>query len=118
MMFEKGSRGTAGRIAVRALPNGLPYSRLAAIAGKGCGNAVKRNRLRRRIRAAYRMQKEVVPEGWDVAVIARPGLLEADWRDVMQEVKTAVLRAVGQECGRPRSRPGRSAPGNDRCPGP
>lgn len=98
-LFNDGIRAAAGKVAIRAKRNGLEENRLAAISGKALGNAVKRNRLRRRIRAAYRMLKAELPKGWDLAIIARPGLLEAKWQDVMRDVRTAVERAAREESG-------------------
>lgn len=103
-LFTDGARGSAGRVAARALPNGLGYSRLAAVAGKSLGNAVKRNRLRRLLRAAFRLQRERLPAGWDFALIARPGLLEATWLDLKRDAALAAERATRAASG-PR-RPG------------
>ncbi len=106
-LFDEGSGAGAGKVAVRALANGGEKTRVAAVAGKALGGAVKRNRLRRRLRAAYRLQKERLPAGWDLALVARPGLLEAKWRDVMRNVAEAVERAVREPCGPRRPRPPR-----------
>ena len=103
-LFETGGRAAVGRVAARALANGTSSSRLAAVAGKGLGNAVKRNRLRRRIRAAFRLQKGDLPKGWDLAILARPGLMEAEWRDVMREVREAAVKATRSAAGRQPSR--------------
>ena len=93
-LFEAGSRGAAGKAAARALANAEGANRVAAVAGKGLGGAVKRNRMRRRIRAAYRQSKNRLPQGWDLAIIARPGLLEGSWKDVRRDVILAAERAI------------------------
>lgn len=93
-LFQEGSRGAAGKIAARALPNGTGETRIAAVAGKSLGKAAKRSRMRRLIRAAFRMQQERLPAGWDFALVARPGLLESQWQDVMRDLATAMQRAV------------------------
>lgn len=105
-LFEKGGRGTSGTVAARALANGLEHSRLAAVAGRKSGNAVERNRMRRRLKAAFRTQKDVLPRGYDLALLARPGLLEASWSEIEKGVREAVAKAVrGLECGQGRPRP-------------
>ena len=98
-LFEVGSRGATGKVAVRVLANGKGVNRIAAIAGKGLGIAVRRNRMRRRIRAAYRQSKDRLPQGWDVAIIARPGLLEAAWEDAKRDVILAAERAIRDASG-------------------
>lgn len=98
-LFNEGGRGAAGKVAARALPNGTAETRIAAVAGKSLGCAVKRNRMRRLIRAAFRIQKDRLPMGWDFALVARPGLLEAKWPDVMRDVALAMDRAVRESSG-------------------
>lgn len=107
-LFAAGSRGATRTVIALILPSGDAETRVAFIAGKKLGCAVERNRMRRRLRAAYRMRKDALPAGYDVALMAKRGLLEARWRDVMNDVETAVSRAVGGgSCGRPPRGPGR-----------
>lgn len=93
-LFAEGNTGASGGILVRALPGDAGIRRMAAVAGKKLGNAVARNRMKRRLRAAYRQEKESLPEGWEFALVARRGLLESEWRDVIQDLRKAVARAV------------------------
>ncbi|MDR1520457.1 MAG: ribonuclease P protein component [Planctomycetota bacterium] len=101
-IFREGSRGAAGKAAARALANSEGRNRLAAMAGKALGGAVKRSRMRRRIRAAWREQKGRLPLGWDVALLARPGLLEAKWQDVRRDVILAAERSIRDASGQGR----------------
>lgn len=93
-LFDEGASGASGGILVRALRGGDGPSRIAAVAGKRLGNAVKRNRMKRRLRAAFRLEKETLPKGWDFALIARRGLLEAEWPNVLKDLRKAVQKAV------------------------
>ncbi|MDR1612940.1 MAG: ribonuclease P protein component [Planctomycetota bacterium] len=102
-LFESGFRAAAGVVAVRALANGLDRNRVAAIAGRATGNAVKRNRQRRRLRAAYRAAKKTFPAGWDLAILARRGLLETSWAELTRDLGQAVEKAIAVSSGgRPR----------------
>ena len=66
-------------------------SRLGVTVGARTGGAVVRNRLRRRLRAAYRAQG---PEnGFDVVLIARPGAEALGFQDLEKHVERALLRA-------------------------
>ena len=57
------------------LGNGLPYSRIMiSVPKKSFKRAVKRNLLKRRIREAYRLGKDILPEGKgaDILIIYTP----------------------------------------------
>ncbi len=65
-------RSVANRILVlRVLANGLPHNRYGFMVSKRLGNAVVRNRIRRRLKDIVR-QAPTVP-GWDAVFIARRG---------------------------------------------
>jgi ribonuclease P protein component len=51
--------------------------RLGLAVGRQLGTAIERNRLKRRLRAAFDEVKERIPAGRDYVLIARPGLPEA-----------------------------------------
>ena len=104
LLFSEGTTGIAGAVLVRALPNPDGPTRIVAVAGKKIGGAVQRNRMRRRLRAAFRTGRERLPEGWDFALVARKGLLEAAWRDVIRDMEKAAGRAVADtRSGHPRN---------------
>jgi ribonuclease P protein component len=54
-----------------------PEPRLGLAVSRQLGSAVERNRLKRRLRAAWEELGERVPAGHDYVLIARPGLTEA-----------------------------------------
>lgn len=60
---------------------------------KKLGGAVRRNRIRRRLRAAVR---EVFPRfaepGCDYVLIAREPAFDRDWGELLDDVKRALLR--------------------------
>ena len=72
--------------------NDLSCSRIAVTAGKAVGAAVQRNRAKRRLRAAIQGLLPRVAAGWDLILIARPGIGEAAWPDVCEAVETVVRR--------------------------
>ena len=52
-------------------PNGLEMNRLGITVSKRNGNAVTRNRLKRIIKEAYRLQQHNLHTGYDIVIIAR-----------------------------------------------
>lgn len=70
---REGVRASNAVLTVWVLPNGLDRSRLACRAGRAVGNAVMRNRMRRRLREAFRRSRDELPRGVDVLCSVRPG---------------------------------------------
>ncbi len=54
-----------------ALRNEFGHPRLTFLVSKKNGNAVRRNRIKRRIREAFRQSREFLPTDLDLAVIPR-----------------------------------------------
>ncbi len=54
--------------------------------GRKLGQAVVRNRLRRRLREAVRLHYQQLAPGWDVVLSPRPSALTADFRQMEAEV--------------------------------
>lgn len=74
------------------LPNDLPASRFGFSVSKRVGNAVVRNRVRRRLRESVRLRFPTIAPGWDVVLIARPPIAQAEFR----QVETAIERVLVQ----------------------
>jgi len=60
-----------GPLRVAGRPNGRDHCRLGMAVSRRVGNAVTRNRIRRRIREAFRVLQHDLPAGYDLVVIAR-----------------------------------------------
>src|SRR6516225_6022081 len=56
---------------VYACENGLPHLRLGCSVSRKVGNAVRRNRLRRLYREAFRLSKHELPAGLDLVLVPR-----------------------------------------------
>lgn len=80
-------------IVLVASSNGLSFSRFGFTAGRSFGNAVQRNRAKRRMRhLTHELQAQIAP-GWDVVLIARKHSLSADWSDLKQALTDLFRRA-------------------------
>ncbi len=59
------------------LPNDIGKVRVAVAAGRAVGGAVQRNRAKRVLRAGIQPLLERIADGYDLVLIARPGIADA-----------------------------------------
>ena len=78
-------------MAVRSVPNGGLPTRVAISASKRVGNAVVRNRVRRRLREAFRLLPVV--EGFDVVIVPRADSAKANFQTLKAELTLLLKRA-------------------------
>ena len=72
-VMDHGKRVGDVRLQIWALPNQLDYSRLGLVVGRRHGNAVQRNRIKRVLREAFRLSRDRLPCGLDLACAPRAG---------------------------------------------
>jgi len=76
-VFRGGRAFHSGEVTVLARPNREAVSRLGLSVGRKLGGAVQRNRIKRVLRDAFRLNKALLVKPCDLVVIPRRG-----WRDV------------------------------------
>jgi ribonuclease P protein component len=96
----QGSVRSNALLVVRIRRNDLEDTRFGFSTGRKLGGAVVRNRIRRRIREALRVMAPSFQPGWDVLIIARPPVIEADYQ-AMTGALQSLLRRGGVLGGRP-----------------
>lgn len=74
-------------------PNGLSHSRFGITAGKPIGNAVKRNRTKRVIRAVLQSILPQVIPGWDLVLIARKPSMDATFQQMENALSGLMKQA-------------------------
>ena len=74
-------------------PNNLEWARFGITAGRSIGNAVQRNRSKRLLRAAVNTLLINISSGYDVILIARRALLEANYQQVEGALKDLLQQA-------------------------
>jgi ribonuclease P protein component len=85
-------RSAANRLLViRYLANGSDSSRFGFLVSKRIGNAVVRNRVKRRLREAVRLSP--VKIGWDALFIARRGAGTAKYQELKDATDNLLRRA-------------------------
>jgi len=76
--------------------------------GRKVGNAVVRNKVKRRLRDALRSLSEQLPEGHDFVVVARPGVEDLVDREGLEGVERVLGELLAGEKG-DQAAPGREA---------
>jgi ribonuclease P protein component len=84
-------RRASGRGAAGVQPPAL--TRVGFTVGKRVGNAVTRNRVRRRLRELMRRRWQVVAPAWDLVVVARPPAASAESGALARELDLLLSRA-------------------------
>ncbi len=70
--FKKGKRRTVGPLLIYTVDSEFPHPRIGFSIPKRVGNAVKRNKIRRRCREAFRLMKSTLPSNLDIVLSVRP----------------------------------------------
>ena len=87
LVFKRG-RSFAGRhMVVFVLKNDGGLSRLGISASKKVGHAVLRNRVRRRLKEAYRAIGAGVLAGHDIVILPRAQAAEVDFADLKEQLE-------------------------------
>jgi ribonuclease P protein component len=73
--------------------NELPYSRFAVITSKIIGNAVERNRCKRRMKAVLSLLESNCESGWDIIFIIRKDFRHSNSSEIQAVVKDLFHQA-------------------------
>ncbi len=74
--------------------NEVPGQRIGFVISKKLGKAVCRNRLKRQLREAVRLQMgQMRPGTYDIIFVGRKGLSKATWHDIQKVVASLLRRA-------------------------
>ena len=115
--YRRGLSHGVGPLVVHARPNGLDHPRLGMSVSRRVGKAVIRNRIRRRLREAFRYLQRDVPEGYDVVINVRPH--EPLRLAAYQRMLARALRSLHQQWARRKGEGGTTSrrSGPDPSPG-
>ncbi|NLF35438.1 MAG: ribonuclease P protein component [Clostridiales bacterium] len=99
-LYAKGKNSASPVLAVYCRKNRLGVNRLGITVGGKLGNAVVRNKLRRRIREIYRTHEEAFLPGWDIVVVGRARAVRAPYGTLQDSLlrladKLGLLRREG-----------------------
>ena len=90
---RRGASASNRELVICVLQNDLPYCRFAFSVSTRIGNAVERNRIKRRLREAVRLRLDAIEPGWDVVFIARRPIRSADYHQIDAACARLLRRA-------------------------
>ncbi len=80
-------------LSVRWATTTRPFSRFGIVAGKQVGNAVIRNRVKRRLRAILRERHARIASGFDIVITARSGADQLAFDRLAHDTEQVLRRA-------------------------
>ena len=93
-VYEQGTVFQGRHVVLFCLTAGVDQRKAGFVASRKVGGAVVRNRARRRIREAYRKLRTGLPAGAHLVFVARTGVADAAWDELLAEVAD-LLRKSG-----------------------
>jgi ribonuclease P protein component len=91
-IYRKGKSAVSPQLVIYCQRNRRGLSRLGVSVSTKLGGAVVRNRVRRRIREIYRLNKPKMVPGYDIIVVARVRAVETGY----QKLESTYLRLLRQ----------------------
>ena len=85
-VYDEGRRRSAPLCTVFFRSNGLGESRLGLTVPAAVGNAVVRNRVKRRVREAFRLNRAAIPGGWDIVVNPRREVAKVPFTTLVRQL--------------------------------
>ena len=75
------------------LRNELDHSRFGFVVSKRLGKAVQRNKIKRRMREATRLRIPQIKPGFDLVLIARQPIREANYTEIEQSLQHLLKKS-------------------------
>jgi ribonuclease P protein component len=95
-LYQKGRSFRSRYFTIVFSPNVLGYPRMSAVSSRKVGNAVRRNRARRRARELFRRNKDLIKTPMDMLFITRADFVEAPW-PVLRGLYGEFLAAISRD---------------------
>jgi ribonuclease P protein component len=91
-VYREGRRKSSREFTVFVRANGLDVSRFGWSIKKALGTAVRRNRIRRRLREILRLHRQEIATGWDIVIHPRISAMTAESAPLMEDLLKILPR--------------------------
>lgn len=96
-MYARAGSAPGACLVVFVSKNRLDVSRLGLTVSTKMGGAVQRNRMRRRMKEAYRLVEDKLRPGYDIVMVARFGLEKASFELIQAEIIRLFYKAAERQ---------------------
>ena len=93
-IYRRGKTAVSPTLVLYCQKNRRGLTRLGITVSTKLGGAVTRNRIRRRLREIWRLNRAALQPGWDIILVARGRSVRADYRRLNGDY-LRLLKAVG-----------------------
>ena len=91
-MYNRAKNTVCRNVVVYIRPNRLGMNRLGLTCSKTVGKAVERNRAKRVIKEAYRLNEQRLKRGYDIVIVARVRAKDAGCREIEKDLLYAASK--------------------------
>jgi ribonuclease P protein component len=91
-VYDKGKKIQSRTFVLYAMENNLPFHRLGITVSRKIGNAVARNRVKRRLREIFRRDKPANLPSMDLVINARKGAAQVEFAPLREEFQNVLGR--------------------------
>ncbi|HAJ33130.1 MAG TPA: ribonuclease P protein component [Candidatus Atribacteria bacterium] len=91
-IFSEGRRTEGKNLIIFILKNDYNFNRPGIIIKKETGKAVVRNKIKRRLREAFRLINKKLSPGYDIIVLAKNNIKESDYFEICHDLENLFYR--------------------------
>lgn len=91
-LYRKGATSANRYLVLYCRENGTEQNRLGLTVSAKLGHAVRRNRVRRRLREIYRLHEPEFRRGLDLVIVVRQRAMDASYQELEQAVLSLAQR--------------------------
>ena len=91
-VYQKGKKISSKCLIIFVLKNSLTVNRYGIVASKKVGNAVVRNKVKRRLKAIIREVNPKIGQGYDIVLVCRPLISRVTYRQLQNDFLVAVRK--------------------------